>query len=120
MAWIENQYGEVLLLKQERGRRLWTLPGGKVRSREALKTALQREVREETGLKVEILSLRCVFDRPLKGGISFLYAARIKNRREKIEPRAGEIETAKFSAVLAKNATPSLRYFWKFVREGSA
>ena len=31
MAWIENQFGDVLLLKQVRGNKSWTLPGGKVR-----------------------------------------------------------------------------------------
>ena len=66
MAWIENQFGDVLLLKQTRGNRLWTLPGGKLRQRESLKEALRREVKEETGLQIQFIALAGLFDRPQK------------------------------------------------------
>jgi hypothetical protein len=58
MAWIEDDQGSVLLVRQAVGRRLWTLPGGKVKRNESLKLALKREVREETGLAVASLSYR--------------------------------------------------------------
>ncbi len=51
MAWIENDQGSALLVRQTAGQKLWTLPGGKVR-RNALERALRREVREETGLSI--------------------------------------------------------------------
>jgi ADP-ribose pyrophosphatase YjhB (NUDIX family) len=47
MAWIENDQGAVLFVRQALGRKLWTLPGGKVKRSESLKSALKREVREE-------------------------------------------------------------------------
>jgi len=34
MAWIENEFGHLLLVRQAAGSRLWTLPGGKVRLKE--------------------------------------------------------------------------------------
>src|SRR5258707_5657241 len=50
LAWIQDAYGNVLLIQQTAGKQLWSLPGGKVRSTEALKPALRRELKEEIGL----------------------------------------------------------------------
>lgn len=117
LAWIENQFGDVLLLKQLGGNKLWTLPGGKVRPREPLLSAIKREVLEETGLKIESVTFACYFDRAEKGAISFLFRALIKGRNDTIFPKANEIDTAKFSRVLPRNSTPSLKYFWKCVQD---
>jgi 8-oxo-dGTP diphosphatase len=57
--------GRVLLI--ERGKPpaagLWSLPGGKLEPRETLAQAVAREVREETGLIVEVGTLACVVER---------------------------------------------------------
>ncbi|HEY5793147.1 MAG TPA: NUDIX hydrolase [Chthoniobacterales bacterium] len=112
MAWIENQFGEVLLLKQSNGRRLWTLPGGKVRTREALATALRREVLEETGLQLKSLEFAHLFDRPRKSTITFVYRVTLRGK-DTVVPKANEIETAQYWATLPRSATPSLAFFWK-------
>lgn len=117
MAWIENQFGDVLILKQKRGNKLWTLPGGKVRQRESLKEALRREVAEEVGVRIQSVALADLFDRPQKAVITFLFAARIKGHDEIINPKPAEIDTVKFSSSLPSNATPSLMFFWKRVHQ---
>ena len=56
-AVIWNAQGEVLLIQRGRSPRAdeWSIPGGKVEAGEKLQDALRREVREETGLEIEIV-----------------------------------------------------------------
>jgi 8-oxo-dGTP diphosphatase len=57
--------GRVLLVErgQEPLKGIWSLPGGAVEVGEYLKDAVRREVREETGLEVEPVSVVEVFER---------------------------------------------------------
>lgn len=55
-AFVFDAGGRVLLVERGRppGVGLWTVPGGKLEPAEALAAAVAREVREETGLVVEV------------------------------------------------------------------
>ena len=112
MAWIENDQGAILLVRQALGRRLWTLPGGKVKRSESLKSALKREVREETGLAVTALRYQQMYDRPKRGTITVLF--RVSVRRDSARPHfpAEEIADLGFFDHLPSPATPSARFFW--------
>src|ERR1039457_40058 len=61
--------GRILLLDQDTDTgRSWSLPGGKVEEGEPLAAALVREMREETGLQVEVGRLVYVCDHLPGGG----------------------------------------------------
>jgi ADP-ribose pyrophosphatase YjhB (NUDIX family) len=49
---IFNAKGEVLMLRTHKWSNKWGIPGGKIKWGEASETALKREIREETNLKV--------------------------------------------------------------------
>jgi len=111
LAWIQDAYGNVLLIHQTSGKQLWSLPGGKVRSAESLKEALRRELKEEIGLTVMSAKVIDLFDRPRRCGLAVLFLTKLKKGRLKLG--AGEIKDAAFVGKLPPNVTPSVRYFWK-------
>src|SRR5215203_458249 len=64
-AIVLDAQGRVLLVERGKppGVGLWTVPGGRLERGETLVQAVAREVREETGLSVEVGTLACVVER---------------------------------------------------------
>ena len=110
LAWIQDAYGSVLLVRQTAGRRLWSLPGGKVRATEPLLRALRRELREEIGLTVLSAKVIDLFDRPPRAALAVLFQTVL--RKGPLRLRAREISEAAFLNRLPARATPSVRHFW--------
>lgn len=69
-AVITNAAGQVLLIRRGQPPRQhqWSIPGGKLEWGESLKTGLQREIMEETGLGIEIERLIDVVDLVTRDG----------------------------------------------------
>ncbi|MEZ4358701.1 MAG: NUDIX hydrolase [Kofleriaceae bacterium] len=91
-AIIFDARGRVLLIERGRppGAGLWSVPGGRVELGESLAAAVQREVAEETGLRVDVGPLVTVVERIEPGAVGYHYVildylARWRGG----EPRAG-------------------------------
>ncbi len=100
MAWIEDDKGSVLLVRQVVGQRLWTLPGGK-------------EVQEETGLDLTTIGYQQMYDRPKRGAVTILFKVSVKRHAARMHFPVAEIADIGFFDRLPSNATPSAKFFWK-------
>ena len=116
MGWIEDAFGKVLMVKQRRGRKLWSLPGGKVRATEQLAAAVVREIYEETGFKVRSAAACDYYDRHKKTNLTVLFRILLKEGQT-ASVDSTEIESIAFRASPPKNSTPSLLYFWGRLRK---
>lgn len=76
-AAIFNASGEILLVRLSYDQGQWTLPGGGIESGESPSDAAIREVREETGLDVEISDLYGVYWRRDTELILFAFRCRV-------------------------------------------
>src|SRR5512140_330157 len=75
-AIIFNENGQVLL-SHRRDMDAWNLPGGGLESRELPSEAVIREVKEETGLEVEIERLVGIYGKVDKDELVFAFVCRI-------------------------------------------
>lgn len=115
MGWVEDAHGAVLMVKQKRGRKLWTLPGGKILPTEAIEAGLKREILEETGARVLASTQVAIFDRPEKRNVTFLFRVQLREG-VMFTPQPREIERVEFHDSLPRDCSPSLRHFWKMLR----
>jgi 8-oxo-dGTP pyrophosphatase MutT (NUDIX family) len=73
-AVVLDENGKLLLVKSPR--RGWEIPGGQVELAESIRDAAVREVREESGIVVELLEFCGIFQNVPKGVCAFLFTAK--------------------------------------------
>lgn len=119
MAWIENPQGDVLMVRQLRGKKLWALPGGKVKMGESLKMALRREVHEESGLTVSAARPIALYDRFSKNNLTVLFRISVRPFKGFKWKDPKEIAAVEFRPSLPSNSTPSMKYFFRKMKQQS-
>jgi ADP-ribose pyrophosphatase YjhB (NUDIX family) len=91
---IRDEQGRVLLVETGIGKRAWNMPGGRVERRERPDEAAVREIREETGLDVELGDLLLVDGRGSRA-IVFVFGCTVIGGQER--PQPGEIHQLRWT-----------------------
>ena len=81
-----------VLLCHRKDHDLWNLPGGALESGEAPWNGVRREVKEETGLDVEVTKLVGVYSKPEKDDMVFSFVCKIKGGQITLNDEADQIE----------------------------
>lgn len=94
-AVVTDETGRYLLVRRGRepARGSWSVPGGRVEPGETDAEAVAREVREETGLDVEVLELIGYVERPGLDGATYAihdYRCRLTAGSDPAAARAGD------------------------------
>lgn len=76
-AFIQNEAGEVLLVRNGHRSDTYEMPGGRVEPGESLKKAVAREVFEETGIHAEIGDMVGVYQNVTSGVFCIVYAGKV-------------------------------------------
>lgn len=118
---IVLEKGELLLVRRdtEPAKGLWTLPGGRLEWGESLREAAVREVREETGIDVDLEAVAGIAERivPDDGGeVVYHYVivdfwARPRSRETKAGDDAAEVRWAAVGNLHEMHLTPGLFEF---------
>lgn len=76
-AFIQDEHGKVLLVKDATREQLWTLPGGGLGFQELPTTCAEREAKEEASIEIKTVRLLGIFSQKKVPGIVILLSAKI-------------------------------------------
>lgn len=98
-AAIFDDSGQNVLLIKRRDNGQWESPGGVLELHESLEDGLRREVREETGAEVEIVSLTGVYKHMTLGVVALVFRARLRTPAATKSPEAEKVAWVPVSMV---------------------
>ena len=81
-----------VLLVHRRDYDLWNLPGGTLEDFESPANAVKREVKEETGLEVEVSKLLGVYNKENKNDMAFSFLCKVVSGEITLNDEADKIE----------------------------
>jgi len=90
-GFIFNEQNKILLCHRL-DYNLWNLPGGTMELGESPWECVIREVREETGLNVEIIRLAGIYNKPEKSELVFSFVCRVVGGKISLNEEADKIE----------------------------
>jgi len=79
-AFLRNDNGDVLCVRQNYPPFEWTLPGGRVEPKESPLAALYREVQEETRCRIEVRRFIGSYAQPYADDLALVFEGRILER----------------------------------------
>ena len=107
-AFLRNDNGDVLCVRQNYPPFEWTLPGGRVEPKESPLAALYREVQEETRCRIEVRRFIGSYAQPYADDLALVFEGRILERAP-WEP-TGEIAALGFFPPTALPQPMNFRY----------
>ena len=107
VALVFIQQGDaILLVKQDYGQQYWSLPGGMMEPGESIDEAAIREVREETGLDVQLRRVVGLYSKPGEDGLAVCFEGEVLGGTLKADAAGNEItECCYFSYDRVPDAT---------------
>ena len=76
LVFIEQE-GKLLLVQQDYGARYWSLPGGVMEAGESVDQTAIREVKEETGLDIQLKRVVALYSKPHENGLAVCFEGEV-------------------------------------------